>query len=53
MAGLDFDEEDHLDTARYNRALWIGMTGKAGVPKPTGADLSRDPKARAGKPSCG
>jgi len=53
MAGLNFDEEDHLDTARYNRALWTGMTGKAAYPRPTGADLSHDRKARAGKVSCG
>jgi DNA-binding beta-propeller fold protein YncE len=53
MAGLNFDEEDHLDTARYNRALWIGMTGKAAYPRPTGADLSRDAKARSGKGLCG
>ena len=53
MAGLNFDEEDHLDTARYNRALWFGMTGKAAYPRPTGADLSHDPKARAGKGVCG
>ncbi len=53
MAGLNFDEEDHLDTTRYNRALWIGMTGKTTYPRPTGADLSHDPKARAGKGACG
>jgi hypothetical protein len=27
MAGQDFDREDHLDTARFNRALWRGMKG--------------------------
>jgi len=53
MAGLNFDEEDHLDTLRYNHALWVGMTGKSTYPKPTGADLSHDPKARSGKADCG
>ncbi len=53
MAGLNFDEEDHLDTVRYNRALWVGMTGKIAYPKPSGADLSHDPKARSGKGVCG
>jgi DNA-binding beta-propeller fold protein YncE len=27
MQGQDFDREDHLDTARFNRALWRGMKG--------------------------
>ena len=52
MAGLDFDEEDHLDTARYNRALWIGMTGKTSYPRPTGADLSHDRPARLRTTAC-
>jgi hypothetical protein len=53
MAGLNFDEEDRLETARYNRALWIGMTGKASYPRPTGADFSHNRKARSGKAPCG
>ena len=53
MAGLNFDEEDRLDTVRYNHALWTGMTGKTAYPRPTGADLRRDPAARRGKPACG
>jgi DNA-binding beta-propeller fold protein YncE len=27
MKGQDFDREDHLNTARFNRALWKGMKG--------------------------
>lgn len=27
MKGQDFDREDHLDTARFNKALWRGMKG--------------------------
>ncbi len=37
MAGQNFDEEDHLDTARFNRALWLGLKGTSalnGVPRP-------------------
>ena len=52
MAGLDFAEEDHLDTARYNRALWKGMTGKAAPPKPSHVDLSRNRPALLAKVSC-
>jgi DNA-binding beta-propeller fold protein YncE len=46
MAGLNFDVEDHLDTPRFNQALWTGMTGEASVPTPTGEDLSQDRPAR-------
>jgi hypothetical protein len=44
MAGQDFDKEDDLDTADYNRVLWEGMKGK-NVPYPTvrdGRDLSEN-----------
>ena len=27
MAGQDFDEEDHLDTVKFNKALWLGLKG--------------------------
>jgi DNA-binding beta-propeller fold protein YncE len=44
MAGQNFAEEDHLDEARFNRALWVGLQGE-GVPFPTrrdGRDLRAD-----------
>ncbi|MEO7029570.1 MAG: hypothetical protein ABI147_09225 [Acidobacteriaceae bacterium] len=36
MAGQNFDEEDRLDTVRFNKALWLGLKGSApsGVPRP-------------------
>ena len=43
MAGQDFDEEDHLNTPAYNRALWRGLKGDA-APYPSvrdGRDLSQ------------
>jgi hypothetical protein len=36
MAGQNFDEEDRLDTARFNLALWRGLKGK--TPYPAGRD---------------
>ncbi len=27
MAGQNFDEEDRLDTVRFNKALWLGLKG--------------------------
>ena len=44
MAGQNFAEEDHLDTAAFNHALWRGLKGDQ-APYPTnrdGRDLSRD-----------
>jgi YVTN family beta-propeller protein len=32
--GMDFDEEDQVDTARYNRIVWAGTMGN--LPYPTG-----------------
>lgn len=52
MAGLDFDVEDHLDTPRFNQALWTGMTGEAKPPAPTGEDLSQDRAARLAASAC-
>jgi DNA-binding beta-propeller fold protein YncE len=52
MAGLDFAEEDRLDTPRYNRALWIGMTGQKAMPKPKHGDLSRNREALLAKSGC-
>ena len=40
MAGQDFSREDHLDTARFNAALWKGLGGAAPYPaKRDGRDL--------------
>jgi hypothetical protein len=56
MAGQNFAEEDHLDTAAFNLALWRGMKGEA--PYPTsrdGVDLSRNRPERlaaAGAAGC-
>jgi DNA-binding beta-propeller fold protein YncE len=47
MEGQDFKREDHLDTERFNRALWSGLMGDD-VPYPTerhGRDLSRNRSA--------
>ena len=47
MSGQDFDKEDNLDTADYNRVLWEGMKGKK-VPYPAvrdGRDLSQNREA--------
>ena len=48
MKGQDFQEEDRLDTARFNAALWTGLKGdKASQPDPQrGIDLSQDREAR-------
>jgi hypothetical protein len=32
MAGQDFSVEDRLDTAAFNRALWLGLKGDAAFP---------------------
>jgi len=52
MAGLNFEVEDHLDTPRFNQALWTGMTGQASVPAPTGEDLSGGRPARLAAAAC-
>lgn len=40
MAGQDFTQEDRLNTAAYNLALWRGLKGKAPYPAVrSGADL--------------
>jgi len=47
MEGQDFEEEDRLDTNKYNLALWQGLKGK-NVPYPTvrdGRDLRNDREA--------
>jgi YVTN family beta-propeller protein len=44
MRGQDFSVEDNLDTAKFNRALWLGLAGPH-IPFPTrttGIDLSED-----------
>jgi hypothetical protein len=52
MAGLNFEVEDHLDTVRYNQALWTGMTGQSSVPQPSGEDLSRNRAALLAVSAC-
>jgi DNA-binding beta-propeller fold protein YncE len=32
LGGMDYDEEDKLDTPRFNRVLWSGMMGKHPYP---------------------
>jgi len=42
MKGQDFSVEDHLDTVRYNHALWRGLGGGAPYPdRRSGKDLRR------------
>jgi DNA-binding beta-propeller fold protein YncE len=57
MAGQDFTQEDHLDTARFNRALWRGLKGEAPYPVRRDArDLRQDRASRlasAGVAGCG
>jgi DNA-binding beta-propeller fold protein YncE len=52
MAGQDFSSEDELDTARYNRALWTGMTGQKALPRPARADLRKNRAALLARSSC-
>jgi DNA-binding beta-propeller fold protein YncE len=57
MAGQDFKEEDRLDTARFNLALWRGLKGDAPYPSTRdNRDLREDRKAllaAAGVADCG
>jgi DNA-binding beta-propeller fold protein YncE len=57
MAGQDFTREDHLDTARFNRALWRGLRGDAPYPaRRDGRDLREGRAAllaAAGVQGCG
>jgi YVTN family beta-propeller protein len=52
MAGQDFSSEDELDTTRYNRALWTGMTGRTAPPRPARADLRKNRAAVLARSSC-
>jgi hypothetical protein len=52
MAGQDFSTEDELDTARYNRSLWTGMTGQKALPRPAHVDLRHNRAALLAKSSC-
>lgn len=46
MKGQNFAEEDHLDTDRFNQALWAGMMGEdAPLPTRHGRDMSHDREA--------
>ena len=52
MAGQNFNDEDHLDTAAFNRALWHGLD-QAGAPQPVKRDGENLRKNRApGVASC-
>jgi len=57
MAGQDFSQEDHLDTVRFNRALWRGLRGDAPYPtRRDGRDLREGRAAllaAAGVAGCG
>ena len=53
MKGQDFSQEDRLDTARYNLALWRGMRGSAPYPAARdGRDLSQARPASAPPAPC-
>jgi YVTN family beta-propeller protein len=52
MASQDFSSEDRLDTARYNRALWTGMTGQKALPRPAHANLRAKREALLARRSC-
>jgi hypothetical protein len=57
MAGQDFSQEDRLDTAKFNRALWRGLKGDAPYPaRRDGRDLREGRPAllaAAGVAGCG
>lgn len=56
MAGQNFAEEDHLDTAAFNTALWRGLKGDAPYPvERDGRDLRRNRNSllvESGVPAC-
>ena len=46
LGDMDYDEEDKLDTPRFNRELWKGMMGSKRYPKErSGKDLRQNRKA--------
>ena len=45
MAGQDFSSEDKLDTAKFNRALWLGLMGD--TPQPVMRDGRAIAQAKA------
>ena len=46
LGGEDYDEEDKLDTPRFNRELWKGIMGKVPYPKQrSGQDLRQNRQA--------
>jgi YVTN family beta-propeller protein len=54
MGDMDFDVEDKLDTARFNRELWKGMMGAKPFPKVRAAeDLRENRQALAGVTTIG
>jgi len=43
---MDYDEEDKLDTSRFNRELWKGMMGNKPYPQiRSGKDLRQNREA--------
>ena len=52
MAGQNFRSEDELDTPRYNRALWTGMTGQKALPHPAHVNLRANRAALLARSSC-
>ena len=55
MAGQDFSVEDHLDTERFNAALWRGLGEGPEPAQRSGRDLRLDRPARltrADLPGC-
>jgi hypothetical protein len=43
MTGQDFSQEDRLDTAAFNQAVWRGLRGNEPYPATrSGADLRHD-----------
>jgi len=53
MKGQDFNEEDRLNTAAYNRALWRGLRGDEPYPTArSGKDLSGNRAVLVGDGGC-
>jgi DNA-binding beta-propeller fold protein YncE len=50
LGDMDYDEEDKLDTGRFNRELWKGMMGSRPYPRErSGKDLRQNRAALLGK----
>jgi hypothetical protein len=44
--GMNFDEEDRLDFAKYNRIIWAGLKGKQPYPARLYVSRSEDERER-------